>query len=301
MMALAKFFDWRDALVIVKPETFVGWHRTAFRLFWRWRSRKLGRPALPKNIRELIKKMARDNPTWGEQRVADELSLKLGIRVSPRTVSKYLKSGKPRPSSGHRWSTFVRNHAQSVVGCDFFVSVTATFRILYVFVAMEIDSRRILHCNVTQHPTAEWTTQQFREFLAFDHPYRYVIHDRDSIFSSGLDTALNGFGVRVLKTPVRAPKANAFCERLIGTIRRECLDFLIPFSEGHLKRILREYVGHYNRGRPHSALGPGIPEPPQARVPASVHKHRLPEGYCVKSTPVLGGLHHEYRLEKEAA
>ena len=301
MVALAKFFDWRDALVIVKPETFVKWHRTAFKMFWRWRSRKRGRPALPKNIRELVRQMARENPTWGEERIANELSLKLGIRVSPRTVGKYLERGQPRGSSGQRWSTFVRNHANAIVACDFFVSVTASFRILYVFVAMEVGSRRILHCNVTQHPTAEWTTQQFREFLVFDHPYRYVIHDRDAIFSSGLDTALKGFGVRVLKTPVRAPKANAFCERLIGTIRRECLDFLIPLGEGHLKRILREWVGHYNRGRPHSSLGPGIPEPPQAKVPASVHRHKLPAGCRVKSTPVLGGLHHEYRLEKEAA
>jgi putative transposase len=166
---------------------------------------------------------------------------------------------------------------------------------------MEVGSRRILHTNVTAYPTAEWATQQFREFLAFDHPYRFVIHDRDGIFSLALDEALKGFGVRVLKTPVRAPKANAYCERLVGTIRRECLDFLVPFSQSHLKRILREFIRHYNRGRPHSALGPGIPEPPQAKVPASVHRHKLPDGYRVMSTPVLGGLHHEYRLEKEAA
>ena len=185
--------------------------------------------------------------------------------------------------------------------CDFFVSVTASFRVLYVFVAMEIGSRRILHFNVTEHPTAEWTTQQFREFLLFDHPYRYVLHDRDSIFSANLNTALQGFGVRVLKTPVRAPKANAFCERLIGTIRRECLDFLIPFGERHLKRILSEFVVHYNRGRPHSSLGPGIPEPPQAQVPAGPHRHTLPIGCRVTSRPVLGGLHQEYGLEKEAA
>ena len=172
---------------------------------------------------------------------------------------------------------------------------------MYVFVAMEVGSRRILHFNVTQHPTADWTTQQFREFLAFDHPYQYVIHDRDAIFSPDLDTALNGFGVSVLKTPVRAPKANAFCERLIGTIRRECLDFLIPLGEGHLKKVLREYIRHYNRGRPHSSLGPGIPEPFQAKVPAGPHRHKLPEGYHVTSTPVLGGLQHEYGLEKDAA
>jgi transposase InsO family protein len=154
---------------------------------------------------------------------------------------------------------------------------------------------------VTAHPTAEWTTQQFREFLVFDHPYRFVIHDRDAIFSSGLDTTLNGFGVRVLRTPFRVPLANAHCERLVGTIRRECLDFLIPLSEAHLKRILREFVRHFNRGRPHSSLGPGIPEPPETRVPAADYRHKLPTGFRVKSTPVIGGLHHEYSLERRAA
>jgi putative transposase len=164
-----------------------------------------------------------------------------------------------------------------------------------------IGSRRILHFNVTAHPTAEWTTQQFREILAEPHPYRIVIHERDSIFSSSLDAALKDFEMRPIRTPVRAPKANAYCERLIGTIRRECLDYLIPINERHLRRILKEFVSHYNRGRPHSALGPGIPEPIQASVPTGVHRHRLPVGFRVESKPVLGGLHHEYRLEREAA
>ena len=246
--------------------------------------------------------MDRDNPTWGEERIADELLLKLGIIVSPATVRKYL--GRGRPSGGpkdQRWATFVRNHAQAIVACDFFVSVTATFRVVYVFVVMEIGSRRILHTNVTAHPTAEWTTQQFREFLAFDHPYRFVIHDRDTIFSSALDETLHGFGVRPLRTPVRMPTANAFCERLIGTIRRECLDYLIPLTENNFGRTVASFVVRYDRSRPHSALGPGIPEPPQAQVPASVHRHVLPAGYRVVSTPVLSGLHHEYGLEKEAA
>ena len=128
-----------------------------------------------------------------------------------------------------------------------------------------------------------------------------MIHDRDSIFAEAVDEALTGCGVRVLKTPVRAPKANAHCERLIGSIRRECLDYLIPLGERHLQTILREYVIHYNRGRPHSALGPGIPEPPQGELPASRHRHQLANAYRVRSTPVLGGLHHEYQLEKEAA
>jgi transposase InsO family protein len=302
LMALARFFDWRAALVIVRPETFLKWHRTAFRIFWRWKSRKRGRPSLPRNIRELIRQMASENPTWGEERIANELSLKLGFRVSARTVRKYLGVD---PSCGRttslRWSAFVRNEARGIVACDFFISVTATFRILYVFVAMEIGSRRILHANVTAHPTTEWTIQQFREFLAFDHPYRFLIHDRDSIFSPGVDQSLNGFGVRVLKTPVRAPKANAFCERLIGTIRRECTDYFIPLSERHLNVIVKEFTVHYNRGRPHSSLGPAIPDPYQTKLPASVHRHKLPAGYSIKSTPLLGGLHHEYRLEKEVA
>ena len=302
MLFLAKFFDWHDALVIVKPETFVKWHRTGFRMFWRWKSRKLGRPRLPTSVRDLVREMARDNPTWGEERIANELSLKLGIRLSPRTVRKYLTKERPDGgSSDQRWATFVRNHANAIVACDFLAAVSATFRITYIFVAMEIGSRRILHCNVTEHPTAEWTTQQFREVLAEPHPYRFVIHDRDAIFSTALDGELKNFGVRVLKTPVRAPKANAYCERLVGTIRRECLDYLIPFNERHLKVIVKEFVHYYNRGRPHSALGPGIPEPIQASVPDSGHRHKLPAGHRVRSTSVLGGLHHEYRLEKEAA
>ncbi|MGP0071003.1 MAG: integrase core domain-containing protein [Bryobacteraceae bacterium] len=246
--------------------------------------------------------MARKNPIWGEERIANELFLKLGIRVSPRTVRTYL--GPMRPNSGasdQLWATFLRNHARAVVACDFFVCVTATFRILYVFMAMEIGSRRILHCHVTDHPTAEWTTQQFREVLADCHPYKFVVHDRDSIFSSLLDMTLEGFGLQVIKTPIRAPKANAYCERLIGTLRRECLDYVIPINQRHLRRTLKEFVCYYNRGRPHTSLGPGIPEPTQADVPASGHRHLLPAGYCVRSKPVLGGLHHDYRLEKEIA
>jgi putative transposase len=302
LLALARFFDWRDTLAIVKPETFIKWHRTAFRMFWRWKSRKTGRPPLPKHLKELIREMDRNNPTWGEERIANELSVKLGIRVSPRTVGKYLKKNPPGGGSrDQRWATFVRNHAKAIVACDFFVSITPTFRVLYVFAAMEIGSRRILHFNVTDHPTAEWTTQQFREILADPHPYRFVVHDRDSIFSSSLDSSLKDFGVRPIRTPIRAPKANAFCERLVGTIRRECLDYVIPINERHLRLILKEFVCHYNRGRPHSALGPGLPEPTPASVPASVHRHKLPAGSRVASKPVLGGLHHEYRVEKEVA
>jgi len=180
---------------------------------------------------------------WGEEHIANELKLKLEIRLSPRAVQKYLASHRGRtPDPGQRWLTFVRNHAQAMVACDFFVVFTARFRILYVFVIMELGRRQILHHNVTSHPTAEWTLQQFREALIEEHPYQFLIHDRDSIFSKDLDGAVTAMGVRILKTPVRAPQANAFCERLVGTIRRECLDFLIPLGELHLKRLLTHWV-----------------------------------------------------------
>jgi putative transposase len=304
MASLGRLFDWRSALRVVKPDTFVRWHRKGFRLFWRWKSRPRGRPALPGNLRKLIGRMAAENPIWGEERIADELLLKMGVRVSPRTVGKYLSRGSgPRrtPDPKQRWKTFVRNHANAIVACDFFVVVTATFRVLYVFVLMEIGTRRIVHHNVTAHPTADWTLQQFREALPGDHAYQYVIHDRDRIYSKELDEMVNALGVKVLRTPVRAPKANAFCERIVRTVRRECLDFLIPFSEAHLRHILHEWMEYYNHGRPHKCLGPGIPEPlVPIRVPLP-DRHVIPSGQCVHARPVLGGLHHEYSLDARAA
>jgi transposase InsO family protein len=189
----------------------------------------------------------------------------------------------------------------AIVACDFFTSVTATFQLLYVFVAIEIGTRHMLHVNATDHPTADWTRQQFRAFLDGESGHRYLIHDRDTVFSAEVDEALNGFGLKVLRTPVRSPMANAYCERVIGTIRRECLDYLIPLNARHLRRVLSEFATHYNRGRPHTALGPGLPEPAQAPLPVGGHRHRLPNGYGVVRTPVLGGLHHEYRLEEDVA
>ena len=299
MVILGRMFGWRDALVNVKPDTFIRWHRQGFRLLWRWKSRPPGRPRLPKDLRRLIREMAAENPTWGEERIANELELKLSIQVSPRTVGKYLRKDRPMrtPNPKQRWLTFIHNHAKAIVACDFFVVITATFRTLYVFLVIEIGSRKILHQNVTAHPTAAWTLQQFREALPGDHAYRFLIHDRDSIFAAEVDQGLAHLGVRVLRTPLRAPKANAVCERLGGSLRRECLDFLIPFNERHLKLTIRDWAVHYNRGRPHSALGPGVPEPMSERVLPNEDRHRLPVGYRI----VLGGLHHEYGLVKEAA
>lgn len=203
--------------------------------------------------------------------------------------------------SDQRWTTFVRNHAEAIVACDFVVAVTATFKILYAFVIIEHATRRILHCNVTAHPTAEWTLQQLREAIPSDHAHRFLIRDRDRKFSTDLDQSIHHLGLRVLKTPRRAPQANALFERTIGTMRRECLDYLIPLSAGHLRRILREWIEHFNSARPHSALGPGLPDPPSGLpVQLQEHRHRLPPVAGVTSQPILGGLHHEYALQLAA-
>lgn len=301
----SRLFDWKKALLIVKPETLIGWHRKGFKLFWRWKS-QAGRPRLPQNIRKLIVQMALENPTWGQARVAAELAVKLGIYVSPRTVRSYWPPEPdrrgPRRTSSQHWRTFVRNHAQSIVACDFLVVVTARFRILYIFLVMEVGTRRILHSRVTAHPTAEWTLQQLREAIPSDHPYRFLIRDRDSIFSMAVDEQLKALGLKVLRTPAHAPKANAYCERLVGTVRRECLDFIIPLGEKQLGRILTEWVTHYNQGRPHLSLGPGIPESPEIMLlPRNRHRHSLGEDCKVAVRAILGGLHHEYRLERIAA
>jgi transposase InsO family protein len=269
MVGLSRVLDWRSVLTVVKPETLIRWHRKGFQLFWRWKSRTPGRPPIPADVQQLIARMAAANRTWGEERIAAELLVKIGIRVSPRTVRRYMPPRPPRVRRGTQaWSAFVRNHARSILASDFFVVVTATFRMLYVFVVLDIGTRRIVHWNVTAHPTAEWTAQQFRMIVSGDEGHRFVIHDRDKIFADGVDRTLEAMGLVVLKTPARVPQANAFCERLIGTIRRECLDFVIPVIEAHLRAVLREWTRHYNRGRPHSRLGPGIPE----SAPVTAHQ-----------------------------
>jgi putative transposase len=302
---LARWFDWRQALVIVRPATLIRWHRQGFGLLWRWKSTP-GRPPISPDLQALIRRMAWENPSWGEERIANELWLKLGLRVSPRTVRKYLPKhldhGRGKCAPSQHWRTFVRNHAQAIVACDFCVVVTATFRLLYVFVVMEHATRRILHVNVTAHPTAPWTLQQLRDAMSSKHAYRFLIHDRDTIFSQEHDQRVRHLGLRVLKTPTRSPQANALCERLLGTLRRECLDFLIPLTEHHLRYLLHEWAAHYNTGRPHMALGPGIPQPPLSLpVLRQTRRHRLPARVHVVAHPILGGLHHEYQLEEGAA
>ena len=295
---LSTLCDWRSCVIVVRPETIVLWHRAGWRLFWRYKSRP-GRPPIPLDLRQLIRRMASENPLWGEERIANELLVKLGIRVSPRTVRKYMPGGPTgHPRGDQRWSTFLRNHATAILACDFFVAVTATFRTLYVFVVIEHSTRRLAHINVTTNPNADWTLQQLREVVGNGEGHRYLIHDRDRIFAKHLDDSIKALGVDVLRSPVASPKANSICERVIGTARRECLDWLIPLSEAHLRAILKCWVTHYNGGRPQSALGPGVPNPPEehAVMLAPETRHRLAADVLVLVKSVLGGLHHEYSL-----
>ena len=195
-------------------------------------------------------------------------------------------------------STFLKNHAGAILACDFFIAVTATFRMLYVFVVIEHRTRRLVHVNVTPQPSADWTLRQLREVVGDTDNRKYLLHDRDAIFAKHLDNSIRALGLKVLRSPVASPKANSIFERVIGTIRRECLDWMIPTSEAHPRSIFREWVIHYNGGRPQSALGPGVPDPPRksAHVPKPESRHRLVPGALVRGNSVLGGLHHEYSL-----
>jgi transposase InsO family protein len=194
----------------------------------------------------------------------------------------------------------VRNHASAVLACDFFVTVTATFRVLYVFVVLEVGTRRILHWNVTEHPTADWTAQAIPDGrIRRPSPSMGHSRPRQHLFR-GFRCHGGSHGSDDSQAPVRAPQANAFCERLIGTIRRECLDWLILLNERHLRNTLKEWAAHYHRGRPDSSLGPGIPDPPSEPIGERSHRHRLPGGHRVTATPILRGLHHEYALERAA-
>jgi putative transposase len=251
---LSRLCDWRSCLTLVRPETVIRWHRAGWRLLWRYKSR-LGRPPLPAELRQLIRRMATEKPTWGQERIANELRLPtLGLHVSPRTVRKYMPKPVPhRPRGDQRWATILRNHAHAIIACDFLVAVTATFRQVYVFVVMHHGTRQLPHLNVTTSPTAAWALQPLREAIGFEDAYRYLLHDRDSIFAKCLERSIEALGLCVLKSPPHSPKANAICKRLIGTFRRECLDWHIPISEGQMRRI-----------------GEGVGGSLQARSPAHV-------------------------------
>jgi transposase InsO family protein len=285
----AVWSGWRSALIIVKPNTVIAWHRRSFRLFWTWKVRRgqPGRPAVPKNVRELIRRLSRENPLWGAPRIHGEL-LKLGIDIGETSVGKYLVRRRRPPSQ--TWRTFLENHVKTMVSVDFFTVPTISFQVLYVFLVLAHDRRRIVHFNVTAHPTAEWTTQQLREAFPFDQVPRYLLRDRDGIFGSEFRSDVKAMGItEVLSTP-QSPWERAFVERVIGTIRRECLDHVIVFNQASLYRHVKSFLAYYHESRTHLSLTK------DATGPRPVHSA---ERGAVVAIPQVGGLHHRY--ERRAA
>jgi transposase InsO family protein len=283
------WLNWRSALVIVRPETVIAWHRRAFRLFWTWKSRprRPGRPTIPAETRQLIRKMSRENPLWGAPRIHGEL-LKLGIDIGETSVGKYMVRGRKPPSQ--TWRTFLENHVKTMVSVDFFTVPTIRFQVLYVFLVLAHDRRRILHCAVTPHPTAEWTGQQLREAFPWDSAPRFLLRDRDRIFGSDFTQQVKELGIQEVLGVPRAPQQRAYVERVIGTIRRECLDHLIVFNEASLRRHLKSFLEYYHDTRTHLSL--------EKDTPGS-RPVELPESGRVVAVPQVGGLHHRY--ERRAA
>ena len=249
---------WRNALVLVKPATVIRWHRTGFRMYWRWKSRKLGRPETEKEIRVLVQKIAWENPTWGASRIVGEL-LKLGYEICESTVAKYMPKKDQSPSP--TWRSFIANHMHNTCSCDFFVVPTLTFKLLYVFVVLSHDRRKIVHFNVTTNPTAAWTGQQIREAFPWDTTPKYLMRDNDSIYGDDFTKGLHALGINDVRTAVASPWQNSYCERVLGSLRRDCTNHIIPLNERHLRNILREYIEYYNETRTHLSLNKDSPEP----------------------------------------
>ena len=280
---------WRSALIVVKPETVMDWHRKGFQLFWTWKSchRQPGRPELPPDTRELIRRMSLANPLWGAPRIHGEL-LKLGIILSQATVARYMVRTRKLPSQ--TWRTFLKNHASQLASTDFFVVPTVTFRLLFVFVVRAHQRRQVVHFNVTAHPSSEWTSRQIAQAFPWDNAPRYLLHDRDSIYGHFFRHSVRDMGIREVLTAPQSPWQSPFIERLIGSIRRECLDHVIVFNQACLRRILNSYFRYYERTRTHLALGKDAPEERPVQPP---------ELGAVVAVTEVGGRHHRY--ERRAA
>jgi putative transposase len=276
--------NWRSSLVIVQPATVVGWHRQGFRLYWRWKSRlrSPGRPSIDLQLRTLIRRMARENPAWGRRRIKAELA-HLGYNVAELTVAKYMRRIPPRPSS--TWRAFLTAHAREIVAVDFFLVPTLTFRLLFVFILLRHGRRELIHVNATDHPTAAWAARQIVEAFPDETAPTYLLRDRDAIYGEAFARCVNAMEIRQVITAPRAPWQNPFAERVIGSIRRECLDHFIILSETHLRRLLRAYVAYYNSVRPHQAVDNTCPRPREVEPPALG---------SVVAIPQVDGLHHRY-------
>ncbi len=275
---------WRHALVIVRPETVIGWHRKGFRLFWtwKWRRGKLGRPPVSREIRHLVRRMSRENTRWGAPRIHGEL-LKLGFSISQAAVSKYMVRYPSPPSQS--WRTFLTNHADCLASIDFFVVPTATFHLLFGFIVLHHERRQIVHFGVTANPTMAWVAQQIREAFPWGTAPRYLIRDRDGAYGQSFRSTVTAMGVEEVVTAPRSPWQNPYVERLIGSVRRECLDHSIILNERHLRRILGSYLDYYHGSRTHLSLGKDTPDGRPVQPAGSG---------TVVSLPKVGGLHHRY-------
>jgi transposase InsO family protein len=277
-----RWHGWRAALHVVQPATVVTWHRRGFRLFWTLKSRRrTGRPGVPADVRALIREMSTMNPLWGAPRIHGELQ-KLGISVTQSTVAKYMRRQRRPPSQ--TWRTFLTNHASQIMAADLFVVPTVTFRLLFVLVILAHNRRQLVHVAVTEHPTAAWTAQQFRNAFSKNDARRYLLHDRDSVFAD-VATTIAGMNTAAVRTAPRSPWQNAYVERVIGSIRRECLDHVIVVNAAGLRRVLGAYIAYYMRSRTHLALGKDTPNPRPVAPPSA--------GGIVAISEV-GGLHHRY-------
>jgi transposase InsO family protein len=277
------------AMVLVKPATVIQWHRKGFRLYWRWRSQSgyPGRPKLDTETRDLIRRMSIANPLWGAPRIHGEL-LKLGIVVSQATVGRYM-SWRPKVPSP-TWRSFLRNHMSDTVAVDMFVVATATFRLLYTVIVLGHDRRRIIHFNVTQNPTQVWLAHQMTEAFPWDTAPQYLLRDRDASYGQAFRNRLQAMGITEVVTAARSPWQNAYVERIIGSVRRECLDHIIIFDERHLRGVLSSYFHYYHKTRTHLSLAKDCPESRPIHPPAAGKIIAFPE---------VGGLHHRY--ERRAA
>jgi transposase InsO family protein len=282
---LVQMYRWFPSILtvvtIVKPETLVRWHRAGFRRHWRWKSNSRGgRPRIESELRTLIRQMSTENQLWGAPRIHGEL-LKLGFSVAQSTVAKYMVKRRGPPSQG--WKTFLRNHAPDIAAMDLFVVPTIGFKLLYGFVIVRIDRRDLVWINVTSNPTAEWIARQITEAFPWDGAPRYMIRDRDRIYGAVVTRRLRAMGIRDKPIVPASPWQNGFAERLIGSIRRECLDHAIICGEAHLRRVLKSYADYYNRFRTHRSLNKDAP------VSRSVQRTGV-----IRSGAILGGLHHHY-------
>ncbi len=280
---------WQQALLIVQPDTLLRWHRELFRLFWKHKSKTHAhKPKVAPETIALIRQMARENRLWGAERIRGEL-LKLGLRVCKRTIQKYLRHVRSHHPRGQRWATFLRTHASQIWACDFLQVTDLFFRPLFAFFVIELKSRKVIHVGVTGSPTDAWVGQQLRETTPYGQTPKYLLRDNDSKYGSCFARVAITSGIKLLKTPVHAPRANAICEQFMRSVRQECLDHLLILQEKQLQRVLTAYVSYFNQARPHQGIGLQIPDSSvSSRASAN-------EGTRVVARPVLAGLHHDYR------